>query len=76
MALPSTEQVRRVTPAASQQLLGDVGRGNCDPKLTVFGENVTPNMHALVSRFSLMDNVLANSEASIQGIAGPPRPSS
>jgi YVTN family beta-propeller protein len=49
------------------QLLGDVSRGNGDPKLTVFGGNTTPNLHALVSRFPLMDNVMANSEASIDG---------
>ncbi|HEX7537909.1 MAG TPA: alkaline phosphatase family protein [Dermatophilaceae bacterium] len=49
------------------QMLGDDTRGNGDPKLTVFGKNVTPNMHALVTRFPLMDNVYANSEASIQG---------
>jgi len=49
------------------QMLGDVARGNGDPKLTVFGKNMTPNMHALVTRFPLLDNVYANSEASIQG---------
>ena len=49
------------------QLLGDVSKGNGDPKLTVFGQATTPNLHALVSRFPLLDNVLANSEASIQG---------
>jgi DNA-binding beta-propeller fold protein YncE len=49
------------------QLLGDVPEGNGDPKLALFGEEVTPNMHALVARFPLLDNVLANSEASIQG---------
>ena len=49
------------------QLLGDVGRGNGDPQLIVFGKNVTPNLHALVTRFPLLDNVFANSEASIQG---------
>ena len=49
------------------QLLGDVTRGNGDPKLTLFGENVTPNMHAMVERFPLLDNLYANSEASIQG---------
>jgi hypothetical protein len=49
------------------QLLGDVSRGNGDPKLTVFGKAYTPNLHALVSRFPLLDNVYANSEASIQG---------
>ena len=49
------------------QLLGDVAAGNGDPKLTVFGQSTTPNLHALASRFPLLDNVLANSEASIQG---------
>jgi hypothetical protein len=48
-------------------MLGDVARGNGDPKLTVFGKNMTPNMHALVAQFPLLDNVYANSEASIQG---------
>jgi DNA-binding beta-propeller fold protein YncE len=103
MSLPTDDQIRSSTPAASKQLLptnaqsapadtplrpdgpikhvfyvvrenrsydqmlGDVSRGNGDPKLTVFGQNVTPNMHALVNRFPLMDNVFANSEASIQG---------
>lgn len=52
---------------AYDQLLGDVSRGNGDPKLTVFGKAITPNLHALVSRFPLLDNVYANSEASIQG---------
>lgn len=49
------------------QVLGDDERGNSDPKLTVFGKEVTPNLHALVERFPLLDGVLANSEASIQG---------
>ena len=49
------------------QMLGDDTRGNGDPKLNVFGEDVTPNMHALAIRFPLLDNVHANSEASIQG---------
>ncbi len=49
------------------QLLGDLGRGNSDPHLVVFGHNVTPNLHALVTRFPLLDHVFANSEASIQG---------
>jgi YVTN family beta-propeller protein len=49
------------------QLLGDVSRGNGDPNLTIFGQNVTPNLHALVARFPLLDNVMADSEASIQG---------
>ncbi len=49
------------------QLLGDLGRGNGDPALSVFPANVTPNIHALATRFPLLDNVLANSEASIEG---------
>ena len=49
------------------QLLGDLGRGNSDRHLVVFGKDVTPNLHALVTRFPLLDHVFANSEASIQG---------
>jgi len=49
------------------QLLGDLGRGNSDRHLVVFGKNVTPNLHALVTRFPLLDSVFANSEASVQG---------
>jgi len=49
------------------QVLGDLGRGNSDPHLVVFGQYVTPNLHALVTRFPLLDHVFANSEASIQG---------
>ncbi|MFI5100366.1 MAG: bifunctional YncE family protein/alkaline phosphatase family protein, partial [Actinomycetes bacterium] len=49
------------------QLLGDAGRGNSDPQLNVFDKTVTPNLHSIVERFPLMDNVYANSEASIEG---------
>jgi DNA-binding beta-propeller fold protein YncE len=49
------------------QLLGDDTRGDGSSELTIFGENVTPNLHSLVKRFPLLDHVYANSEASIQG---------
>jgi DNA-binding beta-propeller fold protein YncE len=49
------------------QVLGDDSRGDGDPKLTLFGEKVTPNLHALAKRFPLLDHVYANSEASIDG---------
>ncbi len=49
------------------QILGDVGRGDGDAKLTLFGRKITPNAHALVRRFPLLDHVYANSEASIDG---------
>ncbi|MET9479382.1 phosphoesterase [Streptomyces sp. NPDC006638] len=38
------------------QLFGDMPQGNGDPALADFGENVTPNQHALASQFGLYDN--------------------
>ncbi|MEV6646516.1 alkaline phosphatase family protein [Amycolatopsis sp. NPDC051371] len=38
------------------QLFGDDARGNGDPAVTQFGENVTPNQHALERQFGLYDN--------------------
>ena len=49
------------------QVLGDDPRGDGDPKLTLFGKKITPNLHALARRFPLLDHVYANSEASIDG---------
>jgi hypothetical protein len=49
------------------QVLGDDSRGDGDPALSLFGPSVTPNLHALVQRFPLLDHVYANSEASIDG---------
>ena len=48
-------------------MLGDDSRGDGDPALTLFGSSITPNLHALVQRFPLLDHVYANSEASIDG---------
>ena len=49
------------------QMLGAIGRGRSRASLQVFGAEVTPNMHALLRRMPLLDNVIANSDASIQG---------
>jgi len=49
------------------QILGDDPRGNGAANLTLFGEQITPNAHALARRFPLLDHVFANSEASIDG---------
>jgi DNA-binding beta-propeller fold protein YncE len=49
------------------QILGDDPRGDGDPKLALFGGADTPDVHALVQRFPLLDHVYANSEASIDG---------
>ncbi|MDO0924163.1 alkaline phosphatase family protein [Streptomyces sp. TG1A-8] len=38
------------------QVLGDIAKGDGDPSLTQFGENVTPNQHALAEQFGLYDN--------------------
>ncbi|MFF3904898.1 alkaline phosphatase family protein [Streptomyces sp. NPDC001848] len=38
------------------QVFGDLKQGNGDPSLTQFGENVTPNQHALAQQFGLYDN--------------------
>jgi YVTN family beta-propeller protein len=39
------------------QVFGDMGEGNGDPSLTQFGEQATPNQHALARQFGLYDNV-------------------
>jgi hypothetical protein len=38
------------------QVLGDLGAGNGDPNLAVFGQAVTPNFHSLARRFGTLDN--------------------
>ncbi|MET7479407.1 bifunctional YncE family protein/alkaline phosphatase family protein [Streptomyces sp. NPDC005648] len=38
------------------QVYGDLPQGNGDPSVTTFGENVTPNQHALAEQFGLYDN--------------------
>ncbi len=38
------------------QVFGDLGEGNGDPELAQFGEQVTPNQHALAKRFGDLDN--------------------
>ncbi len=47
--------------------LGDLPEGDSDPSLTLFPRNVTPNTHALVEEFVLMDRFFANSEKSEPG---------
>jgi YVTN family beta-propeller protein len=54
------------------QILGDVAGGNGQPSLAVFGDNatfggVTPNAHALVQRFPLLDNFYDPSRQSADG---------
>jgi YVTN family beta-propeller protein len=51
------------------QVLGDLPRGNGDPNLTLFGEDVTPNAHAIAREFVLFDNFYVDAEVSNDGHA-------
>ncbi len=51
------------------QILGDLGRGDGDPDLALFGEDVTPNAHALARQFVTLDNFYVNAEVSYDGHA-------
>jgi YVTN family beta-propeller protein len=49
------------------QVLGDVAKGNGDPSLTQFGQKVTPNEHALATRYGLFDNFYDEGTLSADG---------
>jgi YVTN family beta-propeller protein len=49
------------------QVFGDMERGNGDRSLCLFGEDVTPNHHALAREFVLLDNFYADAEVSADG---------
>ncbi len=49
------------------QVLGDLPQGNGDPSLCLFPERVTPNQHALVREFVLLDNFYVDAEVSADG---------
>ncbi len=51
------------------QVLGDIPRGNGDASLTLFGEEVTPNAHAIAREFTLFDNFYVDAEVSYDGHA-------
>jgi YVTN family beta-propeller protein len=48
-------------------LLADLDGGNGAPALTMFGQEVTPNAHALAQQFVLLDNFYSHAELSVQG---------
>jgi DNA-binding beta-propeller fold protein YncE len=52
---------------AYDQVLGDMPKGNGDKSLTVFGENVTPNLHKLAGNYILYDNFYVNGDAGAEG---------
>ena len=51
------------------QILGDLEKGNGDPNLCLFGEDVTPNAHAIAREFVVFDNFYVDAEVSYDGHA-------
>jgi DNA-binding beta-propeller fold protein YncE len=49
------------------QVLGDLDRGNGDPSLTDFGQEITPNYHAIASQFVDLDNFYNTGDVSGDG---------
>jgi YVTN family beta-propeller protein len=49
------------------QVLGDIGKGNSDPKLAMYGRQITPNHHALAEQFVLLDNFYTGGAISFDG---------
>ena len=49
------------------QVLGDLEKGNGDKSLTLFGEQVTPNLHQLARDYVLYDNFYENADVSAEG---------
>ena len=49
------------------QILGDLGRGNGDRALALFGQAITPNLHNLAQNFVTLDNFRASAEVSYDG---------
>jgi YVTN family beta-propeller protein len=55
------------------QVLGDFRNargepaGNGDPRITMYGEKVTPNHHQIAREYVLLDNLYCNSEVSVDG---------
>jgi DNA-binding beta-propeller fold protein YncE len=49
------------------QVFGDLPRGNNDPKLVMYGREVTPNHHALAEQFVQLDNFYTGGAISFDG---------
>jgi len=49
------------------QEFGDLKGGNGDSRLTIFGEEVTPNQHALARQYVVLDNLYCDGEVSVDG---------
>ena len=67
--LPPVEHVIYIVKEnrSYDQVLGDIGKGESDPSLVLFGEKVSPNHHKLAREFVLFDNFYVNGDVSADG---------
>lgn len=49
------------------QVFSDLDKGNRDPKLLMYGREITPNHHALAEQYVLLDNFYASGAISFEG---------
>jgi DNA-binding beta-propeller fold protein YncE len=49
------------------QLFGDLGVGDGDPSLTMYGTEITPNQHRLALQFGVLDNFYDSGDVSANG---------
>ncbi len=49
------------------QVFGDLGAGNGDPSLAIYGEDITPNQHKLARQFGILDNFYDSGDVSGDG---------
>ncbi|HUI40551.1 MAG TPA: phosphoesterase, partial [Terriglobia bacterium] len=49
------------------QVFGDLKEANGDPALVMYGEDITPNQHALARQFGILDNFYVSGEVSGNG---------
>ena len=49
------------------QEFGDLKGANGDSRLTIFGDEVTPNQHALARQYVVLDNLYCDGEVSVDG---------
>jgi len=49
------------------QIFGDLGVGDGDPSLTMYGADITPNLHKLALQFGVLDNFFDSGDVSANG---------
>src|SRR6267378_3606403 len=49
------------------QVFGDLGAGDGDPSLTMYGEDITPNQHRLARQFGVLDHFYDSGDVSGDG---------